>query len=356
MSLTHARRKRWSTQHFKRLVYALSTLSGFALTVYYTLDMRALYPDSTFAASLSVAGELLMFALLFALVPRYVHVLERCLYPAMVASLALLAWLKVRDLSAQGLLSFEVLALIVQMMVIWFTVYLLGAFLTQSVRYVNRLFWGVWATLLSLALLTAFTVRLSTPRSTVLLTAWLGGLVPLLVVTFVLRSLGRLHQRLATTDNLTGLANRHILSEVLERQHHQAQVYGRPFAVVLVDLDHFKLINDTYGHAAGDTVLSQVAALLLRTLRRTDTIGRWGGDEFLVVLPQTSHQEALELAERVRAALVATTFPAVGPVTATIGVQGYRPGHSIDALLAGADQALYVVKQRGRNAVGDAMR
>jgi diguanylate cyclase (GGDEF)-like protein len=163
-------------------------------------------------------------------------------------------------------------------------------------------------------------------------------------------------ERLSVTDALTGLRNRRFaewfLSGELERSHR----HGNPLSVLLADLDHFKRVNDTHGHAAGDAALRHVAALLAQQGRKTDLCARWGGEEFLMGLAQVPLDGALALAERQRAAVEAT--PLVLPngvrlaLTISIGVAGVLPGDTRhEELVAAADRALYEAKDRGRNRI-----
>ncbi|PWV63229.1 diguanylate cyclase [Plasticicumulans acidivorans] len=151
---------------------------------------------------------------------------------------------------------------------------------------------------------------------------------------------------LAATDQLTGLANRRRLLEALDVEISRANRYHQPFALILLDLDHFKAVNDHYGHAAGDRVLRATAGILAANLRRSDLVGRWGGEEFLVICPGTSARAAAQLAELLRARLAGNRFGAPEQVTASFGVAGHWPGRSIDALVKAADDALYVAKER----------
>ncbi|MGH8689989.1 MAG: GGDEF domain-containing protein, partial [Burkholderiales bacterium] len=129
---------------------------------------------------------------------------------------------------------------------------------------------------------------------------------------------------------------------------------NEPFSVCLIDIDHFKSINDTLGHAAGDAVLKHFAALGQRGMRAIDTFGRFGGEEFLIVLPGTGPQGAIVVGERVRAAATGAEFPGLPAerrVTITVGVATHAKGEDVAALLARADQALYQGKNAGRNRV-----
>ncbi|MGC9369236.1 MAG: diguanylate cyclase [Paracoccaceae bacterium] len=163
--------------------------------------------------------------------------------------------------------------------------------------------------------------------------------------------------RLAVTDPLTGLFNRRYALQHLARIAERAKASGRPFAVMLIDLDRFKTINDRHGHAAGDAVLAALAERLTGNLRAVDLVARIGGEEFLVVLPETGLAEATATAERLRARINATPVPLPAEagalsVSASIGLALWEGGDSgIDGLLARADRALYAAKAEGRNKV-----
>lgn len=161
-------------------------------------------------------------------------------------------------------------------------------------------------------------------------------------------------ERLARIDTLTGLFNRQYLMTRLAAEVARAARYPHPLCLMIIDLDHFKAVNDTYGHLAGDQVLTAAASVLAGSLRATDFTGRYGGEEFCVVLPETSADEAALVAERIRATLANTPVTLQGGasvrVTCSIGLaEAQAP--DIDALVACADAALYEAKRRGRNRV-----
>jgi diguanylate cyclase (GGDEF)-like protein len=157
----------------------------------------------------------------------------------------------------------------------------------------------------------------------------------------------------AATDGLTGLPNKRAVTDALKRTFAQAAMTKAPLGLLLLDLDHFKQVNDQYGHAAGDQVLASVGAALRSVLRNRDFAGRNGGEEFAVLLPDTDIAAALETAERVRAAIAEITLPGTDvPVTVSVGVAGF-PDHAntLERLERLADAALYVAKRQGRNRV-----
>jgi diguanylate cyclase (GGDEF)-like protein len=159
----------------------------------------------------------------------------------------------------------------------------------------------------------------------------------------------------AIRDPLTGLYNRRHLDETLGRELVRAVRSGRPLSLVMVDVDHFKAVNDVHGHQAGDQVLQAVGQLLQRHSRGGDTIGRYGGEEFLLILPEMTAEKAHARAEQWRAGIAAMSFAhgaAVIRVTASFGVAScHLHGHTADALIAAADSALYTAKRAGRNQV-----
>lgn len=157
-----------------------------------------------------------------------------------------------------------------------------------------------------------------------------------------------MHQ-LAHTDSLTGLANRRLMQEQLEKQCALAARGGESFSVLLVDLDHFKRINDEYGHATGDQVLREVALLLNGVLREYDTVARWGGEEFLILAPNTTLAQAGTLAERILQNLGTTRVAGEFTVTASLGLACYQSGDDAHSLIRRADLAMYRAKAAGRN-------
>jgi two-component system cell cycle response regulator len=162
---------------------------------------------------------------------------------------------------------------------------------------------------------------------------------------------------LAHTDPLTQLVNRRALTIRLVTEMERVRRYNAPLSMLLVDLDHFKLVNDTYGHMAGDDVLASVATLLQRAVRSVDIVARYGGEEFIIVLPETGRQGAMAFADRIRERIATHGF-AIGEnqtirVTTSIGVATY-PSPSLDSvedLFRAADLALYRAKGNGRNLV-----
>jgi diguanylate cyclase (GGDEF)-like protein len=161
---------------------------------------------------------------------------------------------------------------------------------------------------------------------------------------------------LARTDSLTGLGNRHEFGEAKDRILAAAAASGAPVSLLLIDIDDFKLVNDRWGHTAGDAVLARVARRCVDMLRPTDIACRWGGEEFCVLMPDTTLADALAVAEALRAAVAELDIEdMIGRITVSVGVASEAAQTlSIDALLHEADRQLYVAKNAGRNIVRSA--
>lgn len=157
-------------------------------------------------------------------------------------------------------------------------------------------------------------------------------------------------EQAANTDVLTGAANRRAAQAELAGLQQTAQRTGRPAALIVADLDHFKQVNDVHGHSVGDRVLAQFVALTRQQVREFDVVARFGGEEFVILTPDTDAEQASHLAERIRAALADTRIAGLA-VTASFGVTELRSGETLDATLARADQRLYEAKRGGRNQV-----
>lgn len=158
-------------------------------------------------------------------------------------------------------------------------------------------------------------------------------------------------RRQAITDRLTNLYNRMKIEEVLTEEIEKAKRYQTIFSVILLDLDHFKEVNDDFGHIVGDRLLVEFANILSRRVRKADICGRWGGEEFIIVCPNTNLEKSYILAEDLRKIIENYKFDTVGHKTASFGVASYKANDSIESIINRADSALYAAKQSGRNKV-----
>jgi len=181
-----------------------------------------------------------------------------------------------------------------------------------------------------------------------------AGLILLVDSADLMEQLGRRNkalEELATSDQLTGLNNRRSLDAKLAAEMERSNRYHEALSIIMFDIDHFKHVNDTWGHPVGDDVLKQMARIAASLVRGPDDLFRWGGEEFLIVAPHTDLQGALVLAEKLRAAIEMDTFPSVGTLTASFGVAELRPAEDSEDWFKRVDQALYRAKNNGRNRV-----
>ncbi|MBL3555894.1 MULTISPECIES: GGDEF domain-containing protein [Marinobacter] len=174
-----------------------------------------------------------------------------------------------------------------------------------------------------------------------------------------LMELARAHEHAARTDELTGLSNRRDMQHRLNEEYSRYRRSGHHFSVALIDLDLFKHINDEYGHDAGDEVLRRFSGLMQTVIRQTDVAARWGGEEFLILLPDTSLLQALTLAERLRSEVANAEFAFAGkrlPITISAGICSIAKASSVNELLKQADIHLYNAKEDGRNRIAPRVR
>lgn len=164
-----------------------------------------------------------------------------------------------------------------------------------------------------------------------------------------------LHQeveRIATIDNLTGVYNRHKFEELFTLESERSRRFSHPLSMILIDIDHFKAVNDTYGHDVGDAVLKRLAEIVQESIRKIDIFARWGGEEFLVLSPNTDLENIQILAEKLRKAVEGADFPEIGEITISLGVSTFEKEDTFLELFKRADQGLYSAKQNGRNRIG----
>jgi diguanylate cyclase (GGDEF)-like protein len=228
-------------------------------------------------------------------------------------------------------------------------------------REVSRLNYFTWALLAMWTVVVALSLwwNLAQQRPETAVGLWWGhGLLWLLGLGGIIFGFNRLrvaHDRIITlmcTDPLTGIANRRSFLENLEGAISFAQRHQTPLSIIMSDLDDFKSVNDTFGHNAGDQVLQAFATLLMENSRQEDLIARWGGEEFIMMLPGTSAKESTVFGERLRHRLEEMTLLDSGiRLTASFGVSAYQPGETSISFIGRADQALYEAKKLGKNQV-----
>ncbi len=166
-----------------------------------------------------------------------------------------------------------------------------------------------------------------------------------------LKQLNELLERRATTDVLTGIFNRLRFNEFLDREINESQRYQHPISLIMFDVDHFKKINDTYGHHTGDRVLQGMAKIISASIRESDIFARWGGEEFMILLPHTDAEHSMLLADKLRNAIETHRFEGSFFVTCSFGATQFDDQDTAESLIARVDAALYQAKSEGRNRV-----
>lgn len=157
--------------------------------------------------------------------------------------------------------------------------------------------------------------------------------------------------KMATTDQLTGLCNRYKINEILSSEKNRNNRFGTYFSIILIDIDNFKTVNDSYGHLIGDSVLAEFAEILSSSSRVTDIVGRWGGEEFIVILPQTKKAEAAIVAKNIKDKIFSYNFSTVERQSASFGIAECTSDDDIKNIIKKADNALYKAKRTGKNRI-----
>lgn len=158
-------------------------------------------------------------------------------------------------------------------------------------------------------------------------------------------------RKLATIDSLTGIYNRHKINKELDIEIERAQRYKSTFALLMFDLDNFKMINDTYGHHAGDYVLKEVSTIIQSNLRESDRFGRWGGEEFIIILPELDKRRVISVSKKIKESIAQYSFEGISQITISVGASVFNENDTNDGILKRVDDALYEAKNAGRNIV-----
>lgn len=336
----------------RRRIYQVALGLGLAvLACLWVLERAAGQPLGAQASVNLLLGAVCMLALLWLRTDRPLHPIERTLYAA--NTVAVMVQFSLLRHAAPGDVALQIASthlLLIANAIVGFLAFPVraGAFLSLG-SYALAVLLCTWALSGQAAPVVQFTAaRLHVSVATLLLLtyalAWYRSSYLKISGEHALLS------RQALTDPLTGLPNRHAAYAAIGRLLTQVAA-GQPGSVILLDVDHFKTVNDMHGHPTGDRVLVSLAGALRAHTDDTHTPGRWGGEEFILVLPGVTLTQAADLAEQLRTHLHTTPHPDAGVVTASFGVATPHPGDDLGRLTARADQALYRAKSAGRNRV-----
>jgi len=177
------------------------------------------------------------------------------------------------------------------------------------------------------------------------------NILAITIILFIAKNILNKYEELATKDKLTNIYNRLKIDEVLEEHFEIAKRYKKDLSIIFFDIDHFKKVNDIYGHKVGDYILQELVKIVSKNIRKTDIFGRWGGEEFIIILPETDLNQAYKVAEKLRKTIENYKFKFVDKITCSFGVINVSEENSINELIEEVDKLLYLSKENGRNQV-----
>ncbi len=337
---------------YKRQTYRLVFPFGMLITVLYVIII-AEKESAWFYLGISMAVILGVLTLLVWYRTHLINIIETIFYYVVTAFFFLLTQLSLNVMIANDILTPESLSDQLNSLGMWLILFMVAGFLTLTARQARLLILFIFICLLLMCLNNirhlAFAGQLTPPY----LFRWFNPLSCLAIATLLIQRMGVLQQNHASTDSLSGLMNRRALYQALGRELDRSARYKKVLSVVLFDLDHFKIINDTHGHIAGDNVLRGLSGLISGTIRQSDYLGRWGGEEFLLILPETDSGSAGTIAERICGMIRDSRFGNEKSynITASFGVTAFQGNEGLDDILQRVDHALYQAKQKGRDQV-----
>ena len=340
----------------KRRAYLIATLSGLPAVLLVWISMG---PDGLVANTIFSLFVLFYLACVLALWTRAVSI--RLAERTMFFGVVLFTFVHLSYVLYASVNLADVRTTITEVTYTTLTVLYVVAYLIFDSRTALRISLAVFGLELFAVLAKALSEAPSGPSQTELMWvlrmhAFMGAVIALIYTSSYLkdqllrqREMAEAMHRLAHTDQLTGVANRRELYSELQKETDKSERYERPLSIIFFDLDNFKSVNDTYGHDCGDGVLREVVGATERVLRTTDRLCRWGGEEFVVLAPETDLQEASRLAEHLRVEIANNRSGSAPAVTASLGFAQYEAGDTSETLIKRADQALYKAKILGRN-------
>ncbi len=336
--------------HYKRQTYLFAFPLGIVICVLYILGSLGTSGIRVYIA-LAMIAELGVFTVLLLFRPRLTRVIEYILYISFTLNFLVLTQISIDTFLLNGELGPSQLADVLNSLSMWLIVFALGAYLTTDKAFVKILLVFIFMGMSLMAVHNLWTLSSLGLLNLSFIFRWINPFSSLALATLLFQRMGVLQQSYASTDSLTGLLNRRALYQILTMEMERSVRYAKPLSISIFDVDHFKSINDTHGHTVGDRVLKSISDLVGREIRQVDYLGRWGGEEFLMILPETDISSAKLLAERICCKIGQSQFEDVEHVTASFGVTIFGGGRGLDDILRAADVAMYQAKQNGRDQV-----
>ena len=334
---------------YKRQTYFLAFPLGIVITILFALLVAE--KGLQFYIAVCMIAELAILIALLVFVPRSLSFVDQVFYFSYTSYFFIVTHTDLSHSIVVGSFTPNFLAENVNSMAMWTIVFMVGAYLSLNPRQVKVFLGYIFIAVTVMALRNIWVLFNFGMLDFGILFRWISPIASLAMAALLIQRMGVLQQKRATTDALTGLLNRHALYRILEQEMERSVRYGNPFSIIIFDVDHFKKVNDTHGHLVGDVVLKGLAELVGNTIRQVDYLGRWGGEEFLLILPDTDREHAALLAERICSIVKEHRFGLLENITASFGVTCYQPGQNLEDLIHFADSAMYQAKQNGRGQV-----
>jgi diguanylate cyclase (GGDEF)-like protein len=333
-------------ENHKREAYLIAFPIGMFLSVLYIIYIAS--SGWQLYAAGAVFLELGVFVCMILFMQPIKYAMEIVFYFSIPVYFFVLTQIHIEHVSSQNYL---VLGDPVYSLSMWLILFLIGAFLSLKPDHLRLFVLFMFAGMATLAAINLLALYSLNDFDLTHIFRWVNSFICMGIATLLVQRIGLLQKQNATTDALTGMLNRHAFYPILNQELSRSARYARSFSIILLDVDEFKDINDNYGHLEGDKVLKELSSLVVGLLRKTDCTGRWGGEEFLILLPETEPADARILAERIREKIEETHFLQKYYITASFGVAAFRAGRNLETLLECADKALYQAKCDGRNQV-----
>ena len=339
------------SSRYRRQIYLITFPLGSLLSAGYLLISASKITPLNLLIATSVSVLLAILFMGVWLNPGFLYRAETIFYFSMSFYFVVYSCSNINFRNRIHLLTEEQLSDVVTGMGMWLVIMFIGSFLSLPLRQFKMLVVLNFLVILLVSSVNLYLLHSAGVPIYGYLYRWLNVAFALIVAILLILRIGLLQQQYASTDTLTGLMNRRTMYDVLSKEIHRTDRYKKTFSVVLFDIDHFKLVNDRYGHNSGDRTLQEIAALVQKQMRTIDCVSRWGGEEFLVVLLETDLNGGCQVAERIRSAIANHPFSRAGHLTGSFGVTSYTSGQSLDELIDVVDLAMYTAKNSGGNRV-----
>ena len=335
----------------RRQIYLTTFPVGALFVIVFIIVVREKLNFFSEVVGMGSATLILLGSLVLYFQPLKVYTIETSFYFFMALFLPALAGALLTNPNTILNMSSALFAETINGLTLWVSIIFMGAFLSISPRAFKLLVILVFLVIFLIYVISAVALLQVYKWNFTYLFHFLHSFFALGITMLLISRIGRIQQLHATTDKLTGLLNRYAGSAKLSEEFEYGAGNSTDLAVILVDVDHFKEINDFHGHLVGDKVLKEFGDVISNFIRKTDSVVRWGGEEFLVILPNTTIENGVRLAERLREEIDQRVFATQLHVTASFGVASRQHGQDMEALFHAADQAMYKAKEGGRNQV-----